>query len=368
MRPRIEYFGCKNCGAPLAMKNGQRIVICDYCGIKNLVLIENYVQRYRLSPQIPLQEAKRLTVRFLNDKELARDLPANARFYSAGLYYLPVYEMTAVRAGKIIQRDIKKINDGFGGERIKESFRANVLMSDIYWNAPAAKLTEWGIENINLEKIRKEKALEPFDPSQLEKGAHFFDADIPPETLDTSHGNFEGYLAGDQSKLTQKAIKLVYTPVWLIKYTYHERLYKVVIDAITGEVLFARAPASDNDRVTLMLIVIFLLAYPIARTLRYLVLGGFSATALQMKLTSIYFFSLPFFILFCFLLIASAVAWNQFRYSGELVVNGDTRYIERLNKPPETKIEKLARTVADMLSAGIDSAYKRANKRWYSTF
>lgn len=350
------------------MKSGQRIVMCDYCGIKNLTLIDNYVQRYRLSPQISLQEAKRLTLRLLKDKEMAQDITNNARFYSAGLYYLPVYEMTAVRAGKIIQRDIKKINNGFGGERIKETFRANVLMSDIYWNTPAAKLSEWGIENISLEKIRREKKLEPFDPSQLEKEAHFFDADIPPETVDTSHGLFEGYLAGDQSKLAQKSIKLVYTPVWLIKYTYHERLYKVVIDAVTGETLFARAPASDKDRVPLMLLVIFLLSYPIGRTVRFFALGGFSPLAMQMKISTLYFFSIPFFIFFCFLLIAFAVAWNQFRYSGELVINGRTRYIERLNKPPETKIEKMARSVADLLSSGIDKAYKKANKRWYSTF
>lgn len=364
MKTKIVYFGCKNCGAPLAMKDGQRVIICDYCGIKNLVFIENYAQRYRLPPQISLQEAKRLTVKFLKDKELAQDLSTNARFYSAGLYYLPVYEMTAVRAGKIIQRDIQRINDGFGGERIKETFRANVLMSDIYWNAPAAKLIEWGIENIHLEKIRREKAIEPFDPSQLEKGSHFFDVDVSPETLNTSHGFFEGYLAGDQSKLTQKSIKLAYTPVWLIKYTYHGRLYKIVIEAVTGKILFARAPATDKDRVSLMLAIIFLITYPIARAIRFLAFGDFSPLGIQ----NLYFFSIPFLILLCILLLAFAVAWNQFRYSSEVVISGETRHTEMLNKPPETKIEKLARSVADLLTSGIDSAYKKTNRRWYSTF
>lgn len=363
MKTHIDHFGCKGCGGTLGMKDGQRVVTCDYCGVRNLVSIEDHVPRYVISPVLSLDDAKRRAMRLTHEKGLPLDLPSESRFHDAGLYYLPIYEMTGVRTGKIIQTDVKRVPTGFGGAlRTVENSKATVLINDVLFSAPAARLGDWGIENVPLEKQRQVQTVKPFDAGRLEKDAVIFDPNIPPSKFEDSKSALEGYLPGDQTRIAQKSLSIIFTPAWLIKYSYHNRLYRIVIDAVLGDVLFARAPAGDTDRIPLMLLITFLFSYPTARLARALLLGQFQ---FAQAVATVWVFSIPILLFLSIMLLGLAMAWNQFRYSGEMVWRGETREVERVNKPPETKIEKIARAVASVITAGIGEAIKIRANRWY---
>jgi len=345
------------------MRDGERVVKCQFCGVRNLVIIEDHIPRYVIPPVLSLDQAKARAIHLTREKGLPADLPDQSRFYDAGLYYIPLYEMTGIRTGKFIQTNVKTVPTGFGGGMRKVEHRqATVLMNDVYFSAPAAKLGEWGIENVPLEKQRQAQSLKPFDPGRLERDAIIFDPNVPASKFEAEKDGFEGYLLGDQTRIAERDMKIIFTPVWLIKYTYHNRLYRIVIDAVLGEVLFARAPAGDTDRIPLMMLITFLLCYPLARLARALLTGSF---LFVQAVATVWAFGIPLLILLSLALLGLALAWNQFRYSGEMVWRGETREVERVNKPPETKIEKVARVFSNLVSSGLEKMINARANRWY---
>ena len=356
MKNPVRHIGCPSCGGTLAFLEGERICVCPACGTRSIVEIEDHVPKYVLEPNMDEKAAKIAAQRLLSDNRLAPDVKKLARFYDAGLYYLPIYEFTSQRAGKFVTREIVKLQDGNF-----EKFQANVLLRDIHHQAPAVKLGDWGIENIHLEKLRQLKAIKPYDPAKLEKKALVFDATIRPGSTDLETQSLSQTFPGDETKLLRKRLRLVYCPVWLIKYTYRNRLYRLVFDAITEQILFGRAPARDTERIPLMVACLAFFTFPISRIIRSFFVGSVQQMGQIFVLLSI-----PLFLVFTFAVSIFSLAWNQFRYSGELVWRGETAAIERVNEPPVTGLERFARLLMSVVEEALSGikVETKAN-RWY---
>jgi len=350
----VRHISCPSCGGTLASVEGRRTGRCPSCGGMNLVEIENHVPKYYIEPELDLKAAKLAARRRLRYDKLAPDILKKARFYDAGLYYIPLYQMSAQRVGKLVTREIKRQYDVS-----REEERANVLLRDIHHQAPAVRLGEWGVENIDLGKLRQIKPVKPFDRSKLEKDAHVFDSTIPPESAGIGRAAVSD-IAGDDTRLLRKRLSMVYCPVWLVKYTYRNRLYKLVIDAVTGNVLYGRAPARDAERIPVMLAALAFLTLPIARYARLFLVGDLNETA-----RGVIFLSVPVGIITLLGVFFLAFAWNQFRYSGELVWRGDEPSVERVNKPPETALEKLARGIVSAIDYTFSEVTAERSNRWY---
>ena len=356
MKNPVRHIGCPTCGGTLAFLEGERICACPSCGTRSVVEIKDLIPKYAFEPNLDEKAAKIAAQRLLSDKRLAPDIKKLARFYDAGLYYLPIYELTSQRTGKFITKEIVKLED-----RNLERFQANVLLRDIHHQAPAVKLGDWGIENIHLEKLRQLKATKPYDPAKLEKNAHVFDVTIRPEATDLDTQSLSSTFPGDETKLLRKRLRLVFCPVWLIKYTYRNRLYRLVFDAVTGQALFGRAPARDTERIPLMVACLALFTFPISRIIRSLFAGS-----LQQMGGIFILLSIPLFLLFTFGVSILSLAWNQFRYSGELVWRGENTSIERVNEPPVTKLERLARLLLSVLEEALSGMeLETKENRWY---
>ena len=357
MKSSVRHLSCPTCGGTLGMSEGEGATICPSCKTRSLVKIKGHIPKYAIEPELDLRAAKLAAQRILAGNNLAPDIKKSARFYDAGLYYLPMYELTAERVGRFVSTEVVRQN-----EVTTEKKSANVLIRDIHFQAPALKLGEWGLENIHLEKLRQLKPIKPFDSGKIEKDAHVFDSTIPPENADIGDHKFLSQVPGDETRLLKKNLRIVFCPVWLIKYTYHNRLYRLVIDGVTGKILFGRGPARDTERIPVMLGAIALLTFPLARSIRFLFTMSNNAEQAGSMILLASVLSLPLLTFFMFVL---AMAWNQFRYSGEIVWSGDLVDVERVNKPPETFIEKLARKMAELMEHTMENIEIKRTNRWY---
>lgn len=354
MKSAVRHISCPSCGGTLVSMEGRRTSKCPSCGGRNLVEIEGHVSKYYFEPELDLNAAKLTAQRRLRYDKLAPDITRKARFYDAGLYFIPLYQMTAQRVGKLVTRDVKRQYDVSYEEE-----KANVLLRDIHHQAPAVKLGEWGVENIDLGKLRQAKPLKPFDRSKLDKKAHVFDSVISPESAGIGRAVLSD-IAGDESRLLRKNLSIIYCPVWLVKYTYRNRLYKLVINGITGDILYGRAPARDTERIPIMLAALAFLTLPIARYVKLFITGDVHDMA-----QGIIFLSIPLGIVTLLGLFFLAFAWNQFRYSGEVVWRGGEPSVERVNKPPETALEKLARGIVSAIDYTFSEVTVERSNRWY---
>ncbi len=355
MKSNVRHLSCPSCGGTLAFKEGERISVCPSCGTRSLIEIKDHIPKYVIEPDLDLRAAKSAARRLLAGEKPAPDIKKAAGFYSAGLYYLPFYEMTAQRVGKMTTKDIVRKYDV-----TMEEYKANVIIRDIQHQAPAVRLGEWGLENIHLDKLRQLKSIKPFDPAKLEKDAHVFDSDLPVEATEIGKPISSIFVANDETKLLRKNIRLVFCPVWLIKYTYHNRLYRLVIDGVTGKVLFGRAPARDSERIPIMIGTLAVLTYPIARAVKLAATGSLPEVGGLLLVLSI-----PIFLILMFFVYLLAMAWNQFRYSGEVVWRGEHVDIERVNKPPETALERLGRTMSSIWESTMEGIEIERGNRWY---
>lgn len=355
MKGAVCHISCPSCGATLALLEGKRVCTCSACGTRSLVEIKDMIPKFAIEPELNLQEAKLAAIKLLAKQNLAADLKKAAKFYDAGLYYLPIYELGAQRVGKMTVREIIRKN-----EFLITKEKATVLLSDIQFQSPAVKLGDWGIEDIKLEKLRQIKPMKPFDSGKLEKDAHVFDSTLPPDAAGVTGARFSTSVAGDETKFLRVNLRIVFCPVWLIKYSYHNRLYRIVIDAVTGAVLFGRAPAGDVERIPAMIAALAVMTYPLSRAARFLFTGN------AMDITGfIIFLAVPLFLLLTFFVIIVAMAWNQFRYSGEVVWRGERIEVERLNKPPETGMEKLAGVMLSFIASSASEIKLMKSNRWY---
>jgi hypothetical protein len=73
------------------------------------------------------------------------------------------------------------------------------------------------------------------------------EAEAAQHFQDVVHKRTAGQLdrvSQEYARLTQPQMRLVYYPIWIVRYTYRGRAFQVVVDGATGKPLYGKAPGS----------------------------------------------------------------------------------------------------------------------------
>ena len=167
----LVHLDCPSCGGLLTLNEGERIVACRYCGGRNLVLVPGAVPRHAIAATIDEEAAVRTVRKSLQRRGVA-GAARGARMDSVGLLYVPFYEATAVRLGRLVVRDRVKppapLNDSQedGAELDRwlqdpgeEREDTKVVEQDVVRIGPACELRELGGERIRLAELRRGEPL-----------------------------------------------------------------------------------------------------------------------------------------------------------------------------------------------------------------
>ena len=160
----------------------------------------------------------------------------------------------------------------------------------------------------------------------------------------------------DGTELAEKRVRRVFYPVWRVSYEHHGRLYRVTVDGVTGATMGARGPQDDRARV-LWLIGAALFTALIAGGLARFVAGAISSgvgddLALELLFGSPIVVGLVGVVVLGFALAVVGVAWEQYRYPGELVIRGDVVDVEKLNAPPKSGLMRFASRLSEGFGSG----------------
>jgi hypothetical protein len=170
---------------------------------------------------------------------------------------VPFYEATAIRLGTIFLREPEKppapLPDRDGYDRAMEAWLetpavqredTRVLEQDVLRVAPACRLPELGVERIGLPERRRGSAsvlLEPFDPVALQARAVVFTPTASPERF-LEEFAWRMPSVGDQTRYIEQAVKVLYYPVWRLRYRHRGRGYDIAVDGVAGNVVAGTAP------------------------------------------------------------------------------------------------------------------------------
>ena len=314
----LVHLDCPSCGGALSLAEGERIVACRYCRSQNLVEVPGAVPRHVIQPAVDDAAADRVARGCLQRPDVAR-AARETRFDSVALCYVPFYEATAVRLGTVFVRDRVKPpaplddTDQIGPELDQwlqdpgqEREDTKVVEQDVLRIGAACELQELGVERIRLAEQRRGGAtvlLQPFDPVSIHRRAVVFAPTTPAERF-LKETTWRVQSQNDATRYVETRLKLLYYPVWHIRYRHRGRTYELAVDGVTGDLLRGTAPQAQALSAGAASVGVGLSALGLGRWLRGLLGGGGDSPTLLL------------------LVVAGAVllwlAWQWFAQGGEV--------------------------------------------------
>jgi hypothetical protein len=203
---------------------------------------EQGVRRWQASRKIDREAAIESVKGFFTGLKKATDLKATARVREVFAVYLPYWHVSAFVAGWIFGR-VKSGEDKTKPVEVE-------IMEEMHWNDAAVDVSEFGVQRVSISK----EALEPFDADRLHSEAMVFEpSESRTEAMAEAQEHF--FYRSRRKKrletnffeklhLLRTRFSLIYYPLWVARYEYHNRSYQVVVDGVNGQVLYGKAPGN----------------------------------------------------------------------------------------------------------------------------
>ena len=279
----LTHLGCPSCGGTLSLAEGQRVVICMYCGNGSLALIPGAIPRYAITLGISREAALSAAQKLLTRPMLPPGLRAHGRIQEISLCYVPFYEFTGTRLGSFLLKEGARVPPprAEDGEQDRDCQRwlpeprveqedTRVVQQEYVRIGPGCDLSELGVDRIRLEGMRRGPSpspLEPFDLVALQGHATVFvPTKAPAGFADASLRRVK--VKGDRTGVVEQRLKILYYPIWHARYRHAGRPYEIALDGVTGMVLRARAPAEIRRAAAIALGALGLAAFCFGRLAR----------------------------------------------------------------------------------------------------
>lgn len=134
----------------------------------------------------------------------------------------------------------------------KDSTRPiEVQVSELmHWNDAAVDVAEYGVHQVAISK----EHLQPYDSDRLHAEAMVFEpSESHTDALEEAGRHFTH--RGRQKRnlrtkffekfhFLRQRLSIVYYPLWVSRYEYHQRNYQVVVDGVNGNLLYGKAPGN----------------------------------------------------------------------------------------------------------------------------
>ncbi len=241
---------CPRCGGALSVPDGQALVKCPYCGQASLVDGERGVPRYQVPARVDRAAVDAAFKRFLSgNMSIAFDAGSRGRVTEAFMVSVPFWASWGRVLGWVFGR--KRVRSG---KHTHMKPREIKITEDAAWTGPACDISEFGIGYIPLEG----RPIEPYRDEELHaRGMVFEPVGAVAEAREAAAAWYAGYAArrADLTEIDQSIVRLlnasfglVFYPLWVLRYEYNGRLYQLVIDGYTGDVVYGRAPGNTMYR------------------------------------------------------------------------------------------------------------------------
>ena len=346
---QVSHISCPACKGALGVTSLDRLVNCTFCNTHLLVDHPDYIAHYVVAPEKDALTARRILQKFLTSRFLPRSLLSNARFVSATLCNIPFYEFRTRRLGtietgisKTTGRQLVPSDDPSGAFQVVFTERrkqitvreTEMVMGDICRIEPATQLPDFGLEHCGVYDYLKGKpSLQPFD-----HGAHSHDTRVYPATLSakaiSAQLQMNGFSASvvDDTQYVESRTRVVYYPIWRLKFRFAGRLYSGMVDGVTGELIRVTAPEGDQMRVATLLIGVAILGLVMGGIFKNVSFAGLQKGLFYMSHAGSGVPMLVLIIGFVFVMGGMwALVWNQFRWPGEVHKIGPDFHVEKYN-------------------------------------
>ncbi|NLX47796.1 MAG: hypothetical protein GXY70_06490 [Euryarchaeota archaeon] len=237
-------LNCPACGGAISISEGEKVLNCEYCGSLLWAEGDAGVMTVAFRNVQARDSVLRATQEWWRKGFKARDLKVKGKLLECYPIYLPFWSTTTRVAGWICGYEERHHTDRNGNTRTERIPKEEMVLHDYRYTNIACDPGDLGIKylrNVNGEAsfadfesiptfestTSKDEMVEMSKQNALTDARS--DANVP-------HITFERVTA------IPKHISQIYYPVWVVRYSYGERMYMVTVDGVTGNVLSGRAP------------------------------------------------------------------------------------------------------------------------------
>ena len=297
-------FVCPRCGNRLPGVSTSAFLDCPSCASPLAVYLPVEAVRESIAPQKDAAAALNAAAGFWKRDDVPKT-------FAAAPSEAPVLVFAAVAEARRTRGNVTR-GAGLAYETLEVALAAPV---------PGVPL-----EKADLPSILSGGARAPFDSVRLQKLGLVFDPLKGPDQL---------FPALREGELLEERLSVVYAPFWLVRKKFKLGLYQAVVDAGSGKVLHARAPATRTRKLVEAAVLVYFLAALLAMPA-----GGWGRLAnalLQLdELGAAALFLIP-----TGLLALAAWAWDRLRFRYEVEGDSSGASLVPINRPAKTFLERV---------------------------
>jgi hypothetical protein len=241
----LRQLTCANCSATITAPQAASIVVCPYCGHTFEVSTGKKWEYYMFPAYVDSASAWRKAIQFiLRRYGVPEDFNAEANLSKAELYNIP-YHVFSCKAYSSCSYH------GFQANYIEVKNMSILATRTGTWLDGFAETLSFSVRSrsfFNPAQAQRSKFYLPtLDYRQAYDTAYHF---IVNQAMSEARESCSGFKGIDKAEVNY--LGLVHYPLWLIEYTYKSKVYRVLMDASGGRVIFVEYPLSTKSR-TIML-------------------------------------------------------------------------------------------------------------------
>ena len=328
----IKGITCPACSGELDISEGLRSFNCKYCGTLLVVKGESGTLKYYVPRKLKKEDAVAKAFDWL-DKGMskAKGLRANAKVEDAFLVFIPYWRVKADVVGWIFGQE-KRTSTSNGRTTTYYVDVERKIQNSFDRTYSACDVAELGVKKINLTG----DTILPVDFESLQREGMMFNIIASEkEAFDYAKNNFSAEARNavnlynvtfEHYDLVRENIGIVYYPLWVIRYSFENRTYQVVVDGEDGTICYGKAPGNNLYRAIM----------GILGTGAGMFLTTFFGLFLLFEVDEKFPF-IAFIISFGLGIFLISRGYKKFRYGGELVEGTGTDEKEEMSISKKTE-------------------------------
>jgi DNA-directed RNA polymerase subunit RPC12/RpoP len=237
-------LNCPACGGAVSVVEGESTVVCPYCSSTLFIEGDQGVTTIAFRNKMTREGAMESSRRWWSKGWKARDLKRVGKTTEVYPIYLPFWRAWTRVAGWICGYEIRRHTDSKGRVHEQKVPKEVMVLNDYQFSEIAADPGDLGIRS--LRNFAGETSFADFDMiPTFEATTSKDDAVTRAKTDAQSRARASARVPRvtmERLHVLPRRLSMAYYPVWIVRYTYRDRMYMTTVDGVTGQVLSGRAP------------------------------------------------------------------------------------------------------------------------------
>jgi len=237
-------LNCPTCGGAIQVAEGENTIICGYCGSTLFVEGDQGVNTVAFKNKSTREVVSASTFSWWKHGMKARDLAQTGKLLETYPIYLPFWSATTRVAGWVCGYEERRRTDSQGRVTVERIPKEVMVLQDYTYTEIACDPGDIGITG--MKNFQGEMGFEDFEMMPtFESTTSKDDAVLHANNDALNRALASAHVPNVTFKklhVLPRKLSLIYYPIWVVRYSYRDRMYMNTVDGVTGKVLSGRAP------------------------------------------------------------------------------------------------------------------------------